>query len=492
MKTWLYTIVITVVAGLGFSILPHQLVADDFNPNMIVSDDEFTDTTSMSAAKIQEFLQLQSGVLKNLHVTVDGADKTAAQVIYDAAVANNISPKVLLTTIQKESSMLSRSSFSTSGYSGSQQYYLDWIMFYGWCDSCSSGSNKGFVNQINSAAAAFRRYLNAIAAQGYTISYWGPGMTKSIACISSDASRGICVAGQNIAITPANAATAALYTYTPHPGGNKSFWSLWNSYGFGWRRLYPDGSLLRAKNSSVVYLIQNGVKRAFVSNAAFLSRYSYSNVITVNPDHLFFYENGRSIKFANYSLLKTPRGGIYLLVDDTIRAIPSRTIFRTAGFSNDEVVKVTWNDIASFPQGPDITAENIYPSGRLLQNKKSGVVYYVKDGVRHGIPSREIYKSQFGKRKSTAVAPSVLDTYTLGEPVGFKDGELVVLKAGGTVYFISNGQKLPIESMEVAKAYKFDLIWKNLIRTNQASLDAHPTGPTLTLTDATPVTVAGQ
>jgi hypothetical protein len=452
--------------------------------NRIVSDDDFTSLVGMSAERIQNFLNRQSGVLKNETFTVGTETKTAAEVIYAAAVANNISPKVLLTTIQKESSMITRSNFNTSSYSGSKQYYLDWVVFYGWCDSCSTGSNKGFVNQMNSAAAAFRRYLNNIAdpARGYTVSGWGPNITKSLLCISSDAAspRNLCKAGTTIKITPVNAATAALYTYTPHPGGNFAFWTIWNQFGFGAaQKLYPDGALLRAKNGVSVYLIDKGEKRKFASTSAFISRYSYSKIITVNADELDLYETGPSIAYANYSLLQTPKGGVYLLVDTVIRPIVSSAAFKAAGFTRDEVVKVQWKDLAPFTVGEQITTKNIFPSGQLMQNKKSGVISFVLDGVRHGIPSKDIMKNQFGARRPIPVSPEQLNKYTVGDPVVFKDGELLQSKTGGTKYFMSNGQKLPIANDETIVAYHFDKIMKNLIKTEQKVLDVIPTGPTL-------------
>jgi len=464
----------------------------NFSMNRIVSDDDFTDAASMSVARIQSFLDSQSGVLKSHKVTVNGVQKSAAQIIYDAAQANGISPKVLLTTIQKESSMLTKNCFAISSTqsnsncpnSNTKQYYLDWIVFYGWCDSCSTGTYKGFVNQINAAAKVYHNYLwgeAGVYTRGYTISGWGPGIAKSIPCIQSDFNSGreLCTPGQPVVITPFNAATSALYTYTPHPGGNYAFWKIWNGYNFSAQRLYPDGSLLRATGSGTVYLIDGGKKRPFASAAALVSRYSFTKVIPVSKDQLDLYDVGKRIAFANYSLLQAPNGGVYLLADDAVRPITSGAVFKAVGFSRSEVVKVKWDVINEFTAGEPITMSNIYPSGRLLRNNKTGAVFFVKDGVRRLIPSPDIYKNQFGLRKATPVDPSVIEANTKGAYMPFRDGELVTLKSGGPAYFVSNGQKLKIASWEAAKAYKFDKIWKNLIKTDQNSLDAMPTGATL-------------
>ncbi len=443
-----------------------------FSRHYIISDDEFVDYNSLSAEKIQTFLDGKDGILRT-YVDPDG--RTAAKIIYDAAQASRISPKVLLTTIQKESSMITRTSFPSG-----QQYYLDWVMFYGWCDSCTTGSNKGFANQIAAAAAAFRRYIDLINERGFSISGWGPGITKSLTCLNSDFNNGreLCTPGTSIDITPANGATSALYTYTPHPGGNYAFWYHWNTYGFNLRRFYPDGTLLRAQGGSSIYIVESGLLRRFANSGAFLSRHSFNRVITVPADHLLVYDLGREIKYANYSLLKTPSGGIYLLADEVKRPIAGMKVFRQAGWSKEEVVKASWEDVDAYPDGDPITLADIYPSGQILRNKKTGSMWYVKDGVRYGIFNKEILKSQFGNRRPMPADPADIEKYPKGPMIGFKDGELVTSKKnGGTAYVISHGQRLPIASAAAFNAYRFG--WSNLLRVDDRAIELHPLGQVL-------------
>lgn len=471
-KTAIFATITALLVLFAVKISDSQAAEPGFSRHYIVSDDEFVDYAGMSVEKIQAFLDTKTGPLKT-YVHTDG--RTAAQVIFDAAQTYRINPKVLLVTIQKESSMITRTTFPSG-----QQYYFDWIVFYGWCDSCSTGSNKGFDNQINAAAGAFRRYLDLINERGFSISGWGPGITKSIKCLSSDFDNGreLCTPGSMINIIPANAASSALYTYTPHPGGNYAFWYHWNNFGFNLRRYYPDGTLLRAQSGSSVYLVQGGLLRRFANSGAFLSRYSFNRVITVPADHLLVYDQGKEIKYANYSLLKTPSGGIYLLADDVKRPVAGMKVFKAAGWSKEEVVKASWEDINSYPDGEPVTMENIFPSGQLLRNKKTGSMWYVKDGTRYGIFNKEILKSQFGNRKLIPTLPEEIEKYPKGPMIGFKDGELVTSKKnGGTAYFISNGQRMPIASAAAFQAYRFD--WSNLLRVDDRAIDLHPIGPVL-------------
>ncbi|MBI3572627.1 MAG: hypothetical protein HY092_00300 [Candidatus Kerfeldbacteria bacterium] len=463
---------------LAVTPLPFAQADSNFNMNFIVTDDEFQDSLIMSADKIQQFLGSQPGILAAYIDPATG--KSAAQIIFEAAQTNHISARVILTTIQKESSMITRTDFGAKG----QQYYLDWVAFYGWCDSCSTGSNQGFANQVSAMSSAFRRYVDSIhlvpsgqtIPRGYTISGFGPNIAKQVVdCQSYNP----CVNPVTYTVTPANDATSALFTYTPHVSGNNSFWNIWNEFSFNFSRLYPDGSLLRAQNGQNIYLVQNGLLRRFASMSAFLSRYNLNTVVTVPADHLTLYNRGRDINFANYSLLASPRGGVYLLVDDVKRPIKNRAAFQQAGFRKEEVLKVTWDDLNQYPDGDTITTDNIYPSGQLLQNRKTGGVYFVKDGLRHAIFSKEIFRSQFGLRKAIPTLATLITKYPDGGPVGFKDGELVVSKKGGPVYVISDGYRLPIAGPTAFSAYHFS--YANVIKTSDDALSIHPIGPTLSV-----------
>ena len=80
-------------------------LAATFDPGKVISDDNMRAYDSMSQADIQAFLNTKTGPLKSL-VTTDyaGKKKPAAQIISEACKAWQISPKVMLTMLQKEQS----------------------------------------------------------------------------------------------------------------------------------------------------------------------------------------------------------------------------------------------------------------------------------------------------------------------------------------------------------------------------------------------------
>lgn len=437
------------------TLVPNLAWAYAFDKNNIISDSDLTDFTAMTLARIQEFLTSKGGTLGQYSVNVSGALKSAALIIYEIAVNYRLNPKFILTTLQKEQSLVIDASPSSDQY--------DWAVGYGVCDGCSKSDPalqiyKGFYNQLSYMGQRLRGdyYLGGLEKYGYTISGWGPGIAKIV---------------DGETVIPANNATAVLYTYTPHLSGNLSFWNIWSNW---FLKRYPNGSLLRVKGETGIWLIKNNKRYNFISKSAFLASYDPKKVIEVSLNDLQAYEYGAPIKFAEYSLLQAPSGGVYLLVNGEKRAITSREAFQKLGYSPEEKIIVTWEDLAAYPDGEKITTDSTNPSGILLQSKDTGGIYYIKNGQKSAIYSREILRSQFPRWRWSTVSPSEIDQYPSTEPIYFRDGELVTSPNANGVYLIADGLKHPIPSAEVFNQMGFK--WSNIIKTTDRALEIHPLG----------------
>ncbi len=444
------------------------------NPNSLLSDYDLTDTSAMSRVGIQQFLNSKGGGIASATFVTTSGTHTAAEILYAAGKYYGISPKYLIILLQKEQTLI------TTKTPTQRQY--DWATGYGVCDSCSKDDPsiqkyKGYFNQVNWAAKRVREsYLADISARGYTISGWGPGITK--------------MTRDGISVTPANAATAALYTYTPWVGkfaGGDERWGgssvvakLWAEW---FQRAFPDGTLIREESSGNYYLIELGKKRPFRSKNVLVTSYDTKKAIIANGDELAAYETGAPIVFPNYSLIRSPRGTIFLIVDGTKRGIASREVFKTIGFNPEEVIMASWDDINVYRDGPIIDLTSAYPAGALLQSAASGGIVYVESGVRHAIYAREILRSRFAGQKPIKVADDEIAQYAQGDPVMFRDGELVTAPGERSIYVISIGTKRPIASRDV-----FDRLgyrWHNIVTTTARALEIHPTGEPLVFAETT-------
>ena len=225
----------------------------NFNPGFIVSDAVFYDSTSMTAAQIQTFLQDKgasctsgadgSPCLKKFTMStpsraatanctqayVGAADETASTIVAKVGLACGISPRVLLVMLQKEQGLVTTTNPSASRYQKA--------MGYGCPDTSACDTTYyGFFNQVYSAASQLRNYANNPSRFSYRY-----GMTNNIlynpnrACGSS----GVFIKNQ---------ATASLYNYTPYQPnaaalnagygtgdscsayGNRNFWNYFSDW----------------------------------------------------------------------------------------------------------------------------------------------------------------------------------------------------------------------------------------------------------------------
>lgn len=425
------------------------------DPNDLVSDHDMTDASSMDLSQLFSFLSSKGGTLAYRYFPdTDGVVKTAAEIIERVATTYVISPKFLLALLQREQSLVEDPSPRPSQF--------DWATGFAVCDSCSTTDPsvlawKGFANQVDAAAKQIRvHYLPDLQTKGVTVSGIGPGVTKTI---------------DGTPVTPANKATAVLYTYTPHLHGNINFANIWQR----WFSLsFPDGSLVRTADSADIWLVDGGRKRRFASKTAFSTRYpSTAGVLTVSAQDLDAYPAGPEIRFANWSLLRGPDGTAYLLDGDSKRKIASPEVFRKIGFNPDEVEDATADDLAAYADGPDVTIESSYPTGALLQIKTGGV-YYVQDGVKHPIPSKAVLDARFPKKPIQTATMDQMKAYPDGDPVTFADGTLFGVKGQAAIYVVEHGMRRPIASEKAFHAYGWQ--WRNVMWTDQATADLHPLG----------------
>ena len=78
------------------------------NKHNIISDSEFRDYQSMTQSNVQTFLVNQNCFLSTYKTTdVDGVEKLPSEMIYNAAQKYHVNPKVILTMLQKEQSIIS-------------------------------------------------------------------------------------------------------------------------------------------------------------------------------------------------------------------------------------------------------------------------------------------------------------------------------------------------------------------------------------------------
>jgi hypothetical protein len=155
-------------------------------------------------------------------------DRSAAQIISDAAHEHRISPKVLLVMLQKETSLITDISPWPSQYRKAMGFACP-------DTAACNPAYRGFYNQVSSAARQLRRYLDYPENYNHTVGNTFVRYHPNSSC------------GGTV-VNIRTASTAALYNYTPYQPnkaaldnlygtgnacsayGNRNFWRLYNDW----------------------------------------------------------------------------------------------------------------------------------------------------------------------------------------------------------------------------------------------------------------------
>lgn len=188
----------------------------DFNPGNIISDGQFFNDNAMSRDQIAAFIAQQNAncvgntCLALMHFDTENvaADEycsaytgvtgqSAADIVYDSAQACGISPKVLLTIMQKEQHLLTATDPTDFQYKAAMGL------------SCPDDANcdpayAGFFKQVFGSAKRFRYYMLNSSKYAYHAGRLNYIQYNPVAsCGGSD-------------VYIENQATALLYIYTPY------------------------------------------------------------------------------------------------------------------------------------------------------------------------------------------------------------------------------------------------------------------------------------
>ena len=318
------------------------LQGSSFNPGLIISDSVFYNSSTMSIAEIQRFLDgkvsqcradsSRPGCLKDYRLStpaVTGSagrcsslpaknNISAAELIYDVARACGINPRVLLVKLQKEQGLITSTNPSARAY--------EFALGMNCPDSpagCSAAS-AGFFWQLYKGAGQLNYYSNPA----------GPFTWLRVgATISRQYQANNTACGAQWFVLE-NKATAALYYYTPYVPNQAALTNLYSTgdgcSAYGNRNFWRDytnwfgspigGGFLVKAASGDTFLIVDEVKYRVQTAAQVSSLSPLGPVGTISSDLLasyatagdigglarnaangsyFFIQNGQRLAFAN-------------------------------------------------------------------------------------------------------------------------------------------------------------------------------------------------
>lgn len=423
-----------------------------FNPGNIISDTVFFDRTTMSEDDIQGFLNARGGrcesgytCLRDYRMSTTSkpadsycagysgaANESAARIIAKVAAACGINPQVLLVTLQKEQTLVTRTDPGSGHYK--------FAMGQGCPDTAACDSRYyGFQNQVYGAARQFQIY-----AEGRYFTWYAPGRTWNI-LYHPDGSRGC----GSSPVYVENKATAGLYYYTPYQPnraalaagsgegdrcssyGNRNFFRFFTDWFGSTQESSP--KIIRATGGDAVYLVNGGAKfhiRTYDDLVAFQSR--LGAVVQVAPSYAdLFPTRGMVSRYVH-----DPRTGtLYLLeADGTRHRFVSEAQVRSLGFEFNSYVNLTGILIDQFATGAEVNA--------FVRVANGNEVYRLDGSTTRYVPSLEIWRAMSdGPTYAASVNSEVAGRWSQG-PTLLPPGGMVREAAAADVLVVGTGKDL--------------------------------------------------
>ena len=420
---------------------------------------------------------------------------SAAQIIYNSAQQYNINPRVLLVMLKKESA----GPLTADNWPLKSQY--KYSMGYACPDSgpnysanCDS-SRAGFYKQMMAAAWQLNYYKEHPNDYRYFIGWNDIQYSPDPSCGTKR------VYIQNIA-------TLSLYIYTPYtpndaalaayPGqaycgayGNRNFFQYFKEW-FGVTSY--NGKLIRSgAPGSGIYLVENGVKRAFDSVVAMYSHgYSWANVLTVSDSVMTNIPDGLvlGVNVAAYTgkLIRSsaPGSGIYLVDTSTRRPFDSADAFYSYGYDWSKVVTVSDVVFTDIPVGAPLGINLTSYNGKLVRSSAAGSgIYLVENGVKRAFDSADaMYSHRYSWTGVITVSNAVMNSLPTGSTIGINiaayTGKLIKSSAPGSgIYLVDTSTRRPFDSADAFYSYGYD--WSKVVTVSDLVLSGIPIGPSLGL-----------
>ncbi len=481
-----------------------------FNANKLIDDRVFSNSKAMGSAEaVQKFLEGKGSILANtsddfkaklkepgnaqLKETVEDPHtssnslRSAAELIWDAAQASGLNPQVILVFLDKEQSLITGRQSATPEQ---VQRALDFALGFGCPDSQPCGElYKGFYFQLfGNVDAENNRYLGAAKSLMKSFSTTGGrgpfynGGTSKVGdrIILANTLGGYEGVEAQQEVTLSNAATAALYRYTPHVyNGNYNFWRFFTAW-FGdptTAVALADGSLIKSSSRGQVYIVQGGARYKVLDFVAAIRNLSLKSAQRISKSEMSRMDDKGLYGLPDNTLIKVD-DEYYVFINNEKR--PATTaVLGQRSMNLDTAIKVDDDDADEFKTGKPLPPAD----GSILRGQTTTETYLVMGGVLKLFTEGTL--AQYDVANKVQIIPDEeLKTYPKEGTVPPKEG-LLIKGSAATVYVIEVGLKKPLSGeLFKQRGYSF----ANVVTIPDGELSLIPTGSFPAPTVATAVT----
>ena len=222
-----------------------------------------------------------------------------------------------------------------------------------------------------------------------------------------------------------------------------------NGYGVVlqvWKR--TNRSLIRVKNKPTVYMIEDGIKQPIPSEEVLSSQgMTFDDVEVVEQEEADTYADGDAVNYADGTIVQEEgKPEVYVIENGEKKHIESPKAFEELGYKWKNIVRVRRGILSLYGNGNPMKAKSIHPEGALVRVAGTPTVYVIKGGKRVPISSIQLFNAyRFDWNKVLVINKGQLNKFKKGNILEYPDGSLLRDKKG-KIYKIDHGKKRWIRS----------------------------------------------
>ena len=174
------------------------------------------------------------------------------------------------------------------------------------------------------------------------------------------------------------------------------------------------GTIVKEPTSPTVYLIE-GEQRLPLSYLAFTSRgLRFENVITLSAEEIAGYPQGPDAPLAGGALVKTAKSPAVYVLNNNYRQMLSYFVFIQRGLDKRPIAIISEEELSSYQIDP-----NLHPplDSTLVKGDNSATVYVIENGARKGMSSNAFANRGYSFADIKVLPQSELDQYQLGADI---------------------------------------------------------------------------
>jgi hypothetical protein len=237
---------------------------------------------------------------------------------------------------------------------------------------------------------------------------------------------------------------------------------------------YPNGTLFQAEPSGRTFIVERNVLRHPSSWRSRASRYAGAEYVKTTDAITNAYAVGKDIGFRDGSVVEVD-DKLYVISAGARRPVSSTTL-TTLKYDLSSVISTTAAAVAPHPIGETLKASHGYPVGATLRGSTGQEAWVTSTGTRPFF-SRNVRDSYLIRDEELAGPADAQVAGAMADPIGFRDGSLVQVADGGTIYFISDGKRRPFSSSKVFSRMGFKT--SNIRTVTPTELTLHAEGKPL-------------